>query len=162
MRNGFSFFEAILSIALIGVMGAISFYYLNVSTLSSTQQKAQLQSHVTLLTSMILECKSLSEVMPKQVGGANASSTLVTQLECQTAPTYLLNGGKSGFVPVPPGGYDPYSATEAGGSFYITLSANQGSAADAVLQSVASGYLPAQAAFQYAGGKAILNIYLSR
>lgn len=161
-RKGFTFFEAILSIALIGVMGVISFYYLNVSTLSSTQQKAQLQSHITLLTSMILECKSLSEKMPKQVGGANAVLTPLSQLECQTSPVYLLNGGKSGFVPLAPNGFDPYTASESGGSFFITLSANQGSSGDAVLSSLFSGYLPAQAAFSYAGGKAILDIYLSR
>lgn len=162
MRKGFTFFEALLAIALIGVMGAISFYYLNVSTLSSIQQKTQLQSHITLMASMVLECKTLSQSMPKQIGGAAASSTLVSQLECQTSPVYLLNGGKIGFVPLPPSGFDPYAATESGGSFFITLSANQSSAGDKVLESIGGRYLPQQATFHYAGGKALLDIYLSR
>ncbi|MFY9141318.1 pilus assembly FimT family protein [Sulfuricurvum sp.] len=161
VRRGFTFFEVILAIALIGVMGTISFYYLNVSTLTSTQQKAQLQSHITLLTSMILECKTLSEIVPKQVGGAAASSTPIRQLECQTTPVYLLDGGKSGFIPLPPGGFDPYTASESGGSFFITLSANQGSSGDTVLQSIIDGYSATQASLHYAGGKALLDIYLS-
>ncbi len=162
LRKGFTFFEAVLAIALIGVMGGISFYYLNVSTLSSIQQKTQLQSHITLISSMVLECKSYSEQMPKQIGSADAAGTPAQQLECQTSPVYLLNGGKIGFVPLPPNGFDPYTATESGGSFFITLSANQGSVGDKVLESIGSTYLPQQATFHYAGGKALLDIYLSR
>jgi len=109
---------------------------------------------------MVLECKTLSESMPKQSGGANASSTLVSDLVCQTTPTYSLNGGRDAFVPKPPTGYDPYTATESGGEFVLTLSATAG---NTVLESIYNGYLPTQATFNSnVGGKAVLTVYLAR
>ncbi len=159
-RSGFTLLEALLAIALIGVMGAVSFTYLNISTLTSTQEKSQLQTHITLLSSMVLECKTLSESMPKQSGGGNASSTLMSELVCQTTPTYLLNGGKHAFVPKPPTGFDPYTATELGGVFTLTLTATAG---NKVLESIYNGYLPTQATFNSnVGGRAVLSIYLAR
>lgn len=141
-------------------MGFFSFTYLNISTLTSTQEKSQLQTHITLLSSMVLECKTLSEKMPKQSGGSNASATLVSDLVCQTIPTYSLNGGRHGFVPKPPSGYDSYTATESGGIFTLTLSATAG---NKVLESIYNGYLPTQATFNTnVGGKAVLTIYLAR
>jgi len=163
IRNGFSLVEALLAIALLGVMGGLTFYYLNISTLTSTQAKSQLQTHITLLSSMVLECKTLSESMPKQSGGANASSTLVSDLVCQTTPTYNLNGGRHAFVPKPPTGFDTYTATELGGDFFITFATLHGSVEAKVLESIYNGYLPTQATFNpNIGGKAVLNVYLAR
>ncbi len=162
-RKGFTLFEALLAIALIGVMGFFSFTYLNISTLTSTQAKAQLQTHITLLSSMVLECKTLSESMPKQTGGANANATYMDQLVCQTTPTYNLNGGRHAFVPKSPTGFDTYTATELGGDFFITFAALHGSVEAKVLESIFNGYLPTQATFNpNIGGKAVLNVYLAR
>lgn len=160
-HNGFTLLETVIAIVLLGMMAFFTTSYLNVSTLSQIQSKSQLQSQITLLQSMILQCKTLSEVMPKQASSANASATLIDQLVCLTSPTYLINGGKGGFVPHPLNGFDPFTATESGASFFITISATQNSDNDSVLQSLSSGYSATQAQLHYGGGKAILDIYLS-
>ncbi len=162
LRRGFTFFEAILAIALIGVIGFFGYSYLNVSTLSMVQSKSQLQAHITLLQSMVLECKTLSESMPKQIGGTDATATPVDALECQTTPTYPIDGGRGVGIPKSPTGFDPYTATESGGSFWITLSAAEATPYADVLAQLKQEYTASQAQLRNESGKTFLDIYLLR
>lgn len=162
MNKGFTFFEAILAIALMGAIGLFGYSYLNSSTLYDIQSKSSLQTHIALLQSMILECKTLSEKMPKQSDGTDTSATLISQTVCQTSPSYNLDGGRNTFVPKSPAGFDSYTATESGGAFYITLSAASNTRYAEMLTSLSKSYTATQATLHENGGKTFLDIYIQR
>lgn len=102
-RSAFTQIEIAMTVFLAGLMGALTYYYINLSTLNKSQYKSTLQSHFNLIESMVFQCKSLSEQFPKELDtSVSASDTLLTELECNTSVPYSLNGGRNGFVPLPP------------------------------------------------------------
>lgn len=144
-------------------MGALTYYYINLSTLNKSQYQSTLQSHFNLIESMVFQCKSLSEQFPKELDSStNASDTLLTDLECNTSTPYVLNGGRNGFVPLPPTGFTPYKATEAGSIFYIMTSADNNSTQDDALKNLILNYTSQQASLEHNATSAIFKFYLSR
>jgi hypothetical protein len=111
---------------------------------------------------MVFQCKSLSEQMPNQAGGANASDTNLTALECNTSTPYQFDGGRNGFAPVPPTGFTAYTATETGTAFYITTTAENNSTQDKALISLALNYTSTQATLEHNATSATFKFYLSR
>lgn len=162
-RNAFTQIEIALSVFLAGLMGALTYYYINLSSLNRSQYKSALQSHFNLIESMVFQCKSLSEQFPKELDSStNASNTLLTELECNTSIPYSLNGGRNGFIPLPPTGFTPYKATESGSIFFITTSADNNSTQDDALKNLILNYTPQQASLEHNTTSAIFKFYLSR
>lgn len=162
-RNAFTQIEIALSVFLAGLMGALTYYYINLSSLNRSQYKSTLQSHFNLIESMVFQCKSLSEQFPKELDSStNASNTLLTELECNTSIPYSLNGGRNGFIPLPPTGFTPYKATESGSIFFITTSADNNSTQDDALKNLILNYTPQQASLEHNATSAIFKFYLSR
>lgn len=161
-KKAFTLVEAALTIFLVGLMGTLGYYYFNLSSMSRIQYKSTLQSQINLIESMVFQCKSLSEQMPNQSGGADASNTLLTDLECNTSVPYPLDGGRNGFVPVPPGGYTPYTATEAGSAFYVMTTAENNSTQDEALKKLILNYTSQQAVLEHNATSATFKFYLSR
>lgn len=161
-KKGFTLIEVVITIMLIGVMVSIGYYYFNLSTLSRIQYKSTLQSQFNLIESMVFQCKSLSEQMPMQIGGAPAQDTALSGLECNTSTPYLFDGGRNGFVPIPPAGFTPYTATESGTVFYITTTADNNSTQDEALQKLQPLYTTTQATLDHNTTSAIFKFYLSR
>lgn len=162
-RNAFTQIEIALSVFLAGLMGALTYYYINLSSLNRSQYKSALQSHFNLIESMVFQCKSLSEQFPKELDSStNASNTLLTELECNTSIPYSLNGGRNGFIPLPPTGFTPYKATESGSIFFITTSADNNSTQDDALKNLILNYTPQQASLEHNATSAIFKFYLSR
>jgi hypothetical protein len=162
-RKAFSFLEMALTIFLAGVIGAVSYYFLNLTTLNAINYKSSLQSHINLIESMTFQCKSLSEQFPKNLGDStNASNTLLSDLECNTSTPYPFDGGKNGFVPVPPGEFSPYRATESGSEFYISTTAENNSTEDKALEKLIINYTPTQASLEHNETSATFKFYLSR
>lgn len=152
-----------MTVFLAGLMGALTYYYINLSTLNRSQYKSALQSHFNLIESMVFQCKSLSEQFPKELDtSTNASNTLLTELECNTSIPYSLNGGRNGFIPLPPTGFTPYKATESGSIFFIATSADNNSTQDDALKSLILNYTPQQASLEHNATSAIFKFYLSR
>lgn len=162
-RSAFTQIEIALSVFLAGLMGALTYYYINLSSLNRSQYKSALQSHFNLIESMVFQCKSLSEQFPKELDSStNASNTLLTELECNTSIPYSLNGGRNGFIPLPPTGFTPYKATESGSIFFIATSADNNSTQDDALKSLILNYTPQQASLEHNATSAIFKFYLSR
>lgn len=162
-RNAFTQIEIALSVFLAGLMGALTYYYINLSSLNRSQYKSALQSHFNLIESMVFQCKSLSEQFPKELDSStNASNTLLTELECNTSIPYSLNGGRNGFIPLPPTGFTPYKATESGSIFFIATSADNNSTQDDALKNLILNYTPQQASLEHNATSAIFKFYLSR
>lgn len=162
-RSAFTQIEIALSVFLAGLMGALTYYYINLSSLNKSQYKSALQSHFNLIESMVFQCKSLSEQFPKELDSStNASNTLLTELECNTSIPYSLNGGRNGFIPLPPTGFTPYKATESGSIFFIATSADNNSTQDDALKNLILNYTPQQASLEHNATSAIFKFYLSR
>ncbi len=161
--KGFTLVEIAITIFLAGLLGSLGYFYLNTSTLKRSQYKTAIQSHVNLIESMVFQCKSLSEQFPKELDSStNASNTLLTTLECNTSTPYSFDGGKNGFVPVPPNGYTPYRATESGTEFYISTSAENNSTQHEALQKLILNYTSRQATLESNATASTLKFYLSR
>jgi hypothetical protein len=141
----------------------MSYYYLNLSTLNSLSYKSTLQSQISLIESMTFQCKSLSEQFPKELdSNTQASNTLLTELECNTTTPYSFNGGKNGFVPIPPTGYSAYRATEAGSTFYVMTYTDNNSTQDDAFKKLIVNYNSQQASLEHNDTSAIFKFYLSR
>lgn len=161
-KNAFTLIELAITVFLAGLMGTLGYYYINTSYLKLSQYKATVQSQMNLIESMVFQCKSLSEQMPNQVGGANALDTNLTDLECNTSTPYKFDGGRNGFVPVPPAGFTAYTATEVGTVFYISTTADNNSTQDEVFQKLALNYTSTQAELNHSATTATFKFYLSR
>lgn len=161
-KKAFTLVELAMAVFLAGVMGAVGYYYINTSSLKRSQYKTAVQSQINLIESMVFQCKSLSEQMPNQVGGADASDTNLTSLECNTSTPYQLDGGRNGFVPNPPVGFTAYTATETGTAFYITTTAENNSTQDKALINLALNYTSTQATLDHNATSATFKFYLSR
>lgn len=162
MKKAFTLIEIALTVFLAGVISAVGYFYLNTNSLKRSKYKTSIQSQINLIESMVFQCKSLSEQMPNQVGGADASDTNLTSLECNTSTPYQFDGGRNGFVPVPPNGFTAYTATETGTAFYITTTAENNSTQDEALISLALNYTTNQAELNHSATTATFKFYLSR
>lgn len=162
-RKAFTLVELAITIFLAGLLGSVGYFYFNTSTIKRSQYKTAVQSHVNLIESMVFQCKGLSEQFPKELNtSTNASNTLLTELECNTSTPYSFDGGKNGFVPLPPNGFTPYKATESGSEFYIVTTADKDSIQDEALKKLILNYTSAQAVLEHNTTSAIFKIYLSR
>lgn len=162
MKKAFTLIEVAFTIFLVGVISAVGYFYLNTDSLKRSKYKTAVQAHINLIESMVFQCKSLSEQMPNQVGGADALDTNLTLLECNTSTPYQFDGGRNGFVPVPPTGFTAYTATETGTAFYITTTAENNSTQDEALVSLALNYTSTQAELNHSTTTATFKFYLSR
>ena len=120
MRKAFSLLELLLVIALSGVMAFFTYNFTDAVSLSKDSIKAELQSHLNLISASIFQCKELSNSMPVDVNGSLASNSPLSGLECNTSTPYQLDGGKGTFIPLPVTGFTAYTATQNGSEFYIT------------------------------------------
>ena len=112
---------------------------------------------------MVFQCKSLSEQFPKELNtSTDASNSLLTELECNTTMPYPLNGGRNGFVPVPPSGFTPYRATETGSEFYVITTAENNSTQHEALQKLIVNYTSQQATLESNATSTPFKFYLSR
>jgi len=162
-KKAFTQIEVALTVFLAGLMGALTYYYVNVSTMNRIQYQSTLQSHFNLLESMVFQCKSLSEQFPKDLNtSTNAANTLLTHLDCNTTTPYSLDGGRNGFVPVPPNGFSAYRATESGSIFYVMTSADNNSTESKALEKLILNYTSRQATLEHNATSAIFKFYLSR
>jgi hypothetical protein len=162
-RNAFSFLEMALTIFLAGVIGAVSYYFFNLTTLNAINYKSTLQSQINLMGSMIFQCKSLSEQFPKELNSSsNATNNLLTELECNTSVPYAFDGGRNGFIPLPPGNFSPYRATEIGNEFYIFTTAENNSTESKALEKLIVNYTSTQATLEHNATSATFKFYLSR
>lgn len=162
-RKAFTLIEVIITIGLMAIMATLGYFYFDVSTLNQSQYKSQLQSQINLVESMVFQCKNLSEQFPKELNSStNASNTLLSDLECNTTVPYAFNGGKNGFVPVPPTGFNAYRATETGTVFFIMTSADNNSTQDKTLKNLVLNYTTQQATLEHNATSAIFKFYLSR
>lgn len=161
-QKAFTLIEVLLTIFLVGVISILGFYYLNTTHLKQAEYKTTLQSHFNLIESMVFQCKNLSEQMPKKIGGTNASDTNLSSLECNTSIPYNFDGGRNGFVPIPPAGFSPYTATESGTVFYIMTTADNNSTQDEALKSLILNYTSTQATLDHNVTSASFKFYLSR
>lgn len=162
-HRAFTLVEIALTIFLVGVLGAIGYYYFNLTTLNALRYKSTIESQINLIESMTFQCKSLSEQFPKELnGGTRASNTLLSDLECNTSTPYSFNGGRNGFVPLPPSGFSSYRATESGTAFYILTSAENNSTQDKALKKLIVNYTSQQATLDHNATSALFKFYLSR
>lgn len=162
MKKAFSLIELLVVITLLGVMAALSFSYLNISTLSKQNIKTEFSSHINIITATILQCKDLSGSMPTQVGEVPANATLLKTLICNTSPTYALDGGHGSFIPPPLSNFTPYTATQTGDIFYFTTTTPLDSPNYEVLNELKNSYSTNQYELTNDGTTATLNFYLSR
>lgn len=161
-KKAFTLVEVIIAVFLMGVMVALGYSYLNMSTMSRSKYLSILQSHFNAIEAMTFQCKSLSEQMPNQVGGADAADTNLTLLECNTSTPYAFDGGRYGFVPVSPTGFTAYTATESGTAFYVATTADNNSTQDEALKKLILNYTSQQAELSHDGTTATFRFYLSR
>jgi len=162
-KKAFTQIEVALTVFLTGLMGALTYYYINVSTLNRIQYQSTLQSHFNLIESMVFQCKSLSEQFPEDLNtSTKATNTLLTLLDCNTSTPYSLDGGRNGFVPVPPNGFSAYRATESGTTFYVMTSADNNSTESKALEKLILNYNSRQATLEHNATSAIFKFYLSR
>lgn len=162
MKKAFSLIELLVVITLIGVMAALSFSYLNISTLSKQNIKTEFQSHLNIITATILQCKDLSNKMPTQALEVAANATLLNTLICNTSPTYTLDGSHGAFIPKPLLNFTAYRATQIGNIFYFTTTTPLNSLNYEVLQELQNSYSTNQYELTNNGTTATLNFYLSR
>lgn len=162
-RKAFTLVELAITIFLAALLGSMGYFYLNTSTIKRSQYRTAVQSQVNLIESMVFQCKSLSEQFPKELNtSTNASNTLLTELECNTSTPYSFDGGKNGFVPLPPTGFTPYRATESGSTFYIVTTAEKNSIQDEALQKLIVNYTSTQAVLEHNVTSATFKFYLAR
>lgn len=162
-HSAFTLIEIALTIFLVGLLGALGYYYFNLTTMNSLRYKSTIQSQINLIEAMTFQCKSLSEQYPKQLTTfTNASNTLLTELECNTTTPYVFDGGKNGFVPVPPGRFSSYRATESGTTFYIVTTTDNNTTEDKALKKLILNYTAQQATLDHNATSAIFKFYLSR
>lgn len=161
-KKAFTLVEIIITILLMGIMATLGYFYLNMSTMNRSKYISILQSHFNVIEAMSFQCKSLSEQMPNQIGGADAVDTNLTLLECNTSTPYAFNGGRYGFIPVPPNGFTAYTATESGNIFYITTTAENNSTQDEAFKKLILNYTSQQAELSHDATTATFKFYLSR
>ncbi|QOY51292.1 prepilin-type N-terminal cleavage/methylation domain-containing protein [Candidatus Sulfurimonas baltica] len=162
MRQAFSLLELLLAIALSGVMAYTASFYLDIDSISKQNIKTQFQSHLNIITSVILQCKEYSNVFPIQNNGSLASATLLSTLECNTSTPYLLDGGKGSFIPPALENFTQYRATQNGSEFYFTTTTAINSTSDEVLIDLNTTYSQNQYELTHDASTAYLNFYLSR
>ena len=151
-----------MAIALSGVMAYTTSYYLDTTSISKENLKSQVQSHLNVLTSVILQCKEYSGMMPVQNDGSIASDTLLTTMDCNTSTTYALDGGKGSFIPQPLNNFTAYKATQSGEEFYFSTSTNKNTIEDEILLELNSTYSAKQYELSYDATTTYLKFYLSR
>lgn len=161
-KKAFTLIEIIITILLVGIMAALGYFYFNMSTMNRSKYISILQAQFNVIEAMTFQCKSLSEQMPNQATGADAAETNLTLLECNTSTPYAFNGGKYGFVPVPPTGFTPYTATESGNVFYIATTAENNSTQDEAFKKLILNYTSQQADLNHTATTATFKFYLSR
>lgn len=161
-KKAFTLVEIIITILLLGIMAVLNYFYFDMSTMNRSKYMSILQSHFNAIEAMTFQCKSLSEQMPNQVGGANAADTNLTLLECNTSTPYAFNGGRYGFVPIPPTGFTAYTATETGSIFYVTTTAENNSTQDEAFRKLILNYTSQQAELNHSATTASFNFFLSR
>jgi prepilin-type N-terminal cleavage/methylation domain-containing protein len=161
-KKAFTLVEIIITILLVGIMAALGYFYFDMSTMNRSKYVSILQSHFNVIEAMTFQCKSLSEQMPNQVGGADAADTNLTLLECNTSTPYAFNGGRYGFVPIPPIGFTAYTATELGTSFYVATTAENNSTQDDAFKKLILNYTSQQADLNHSATTATFKFYLSR
>ena len=162
MRKAFSLLELFAAIALSGVMAFFAFNYLNTETISKSNIKLKLQSHLNIISETIFQCKEYSNLMPVQSDGSEASDTLLRSLECDTSPRYPLDGGKGSFIPPPIKGFSEYRATQDASEFYFSTTALNNSYNDEVLQEMQANYSTAQYELSRDATTVTMKFYLSR
>jgi len=162
LKKAFTLVEIIVTILLVGIMAVSGYFYLNVSTMNRSKYISILQSQFNAIEAMAFQCKSLSEQMPNQVGGADAMDTNLTLLECNTSIPYAFNGGRYGFIPIPPAGFTQYTATESGTAFYIATTAENNSTQDEAFKKLILNYTSQQADLNHSATTATFKFYLSR
>lgn len=143
-------------------MAALSFSYLNVSSLSKQNIKTEFQSHLNIISATILQCKDLSNKMPTLAGEVAANATLLNTLICNTTPTYTLDGSHGAFIPKPLLNFTSYRATQSGDIFYFTTTTPLNSPNYEVLDELQTNYSANQYELSNDGVTATLNFYLSR
>jgi Tfp pilus assembly protein PilE len=162
-RKAFTLVELAMTIFLAALLGSMGYFYLNTSTIKRSQYKTTVQSQINLIESMVFQCKGLSEQFPKELNtSTDASNTLLTELECNTSTPYAFDGGKNGFVPLPPTGFSSYRATESGTIFYISVTADNNTTQDEALQKLILNYTATQAVLEHNSTTATFKFYLSR
>jgi prepilin-type N-terminal cleavage/methylation domain-containing protein len=161
-KKAFTLIEIIITILLVGIMAAAGYFYFDTSTMNRSKYISILQSQFNVIEAMTFQCKSLSEQMPNQVGGADAADTNLSLLECNTSTPYAINGGRYGFVPIPPTGFTSYTATESGTAFYISTTAENNSTQDEAFKKLILNYTAQQADLNHSATTATFRFYLSR
>ncbi|MDF1874949.1 hypothetical protein JHD48_04295 [Sulfurimonas sp. SAG-AH-194-I05] len=162
MRSAFSFLELVIVITLSGIMAILSFSYLNISTLAKQNTKTQFQSHISILSAMILQCKELSNSMPVQSDDSLANDTLLSTLDCNTTVRYTLDGGRGSFVPKPLIGFSEYKATQTGSEFYFSTIVDRNSNNNTVLESLEDDFSSNQYILTQDATTTLMKFYLSR
>ena len=162
MRQAFSLLEIFIAIALAGVMAYTTSFFLDTTTISKQNIKTQIQSHLNIITSVILQCKEYSNAFPVQSDGSLASSTLLSTLECNTTTPYALDGGKGSFIPPALDNFTDYTATQNGSEFYFSTTTPTNSINYDVLLELDTAYSPNQYDLNTTTATTILNFYLSR
>lgn len=161
-REAFSLIELSIAVILLGIMAMLTQNYYNTLTLSKNNAVSELRSHFQIITATILQCKELSGVMPVQVGGADASNTLLNTLECSTTPTYKLDGGKNSFIPSALDGFSEYRATKNASEFYFSTSADLNTINEEALKEMEDSYSSFQYELSQDATKIYLKFYLSK
>ena len=162
MRKAFSLIELLIVITLTGVMTIFTFDYLDSKTISKENIKLKLQSHLSIISATILQCKEYSGTMPIQSDGSEASSTLLNTLDCNTTTPYSLDGGKGSFIPSALQNFTDYTATQNGSEFYFSTTTSINSHNHEVLQELQNNYSSNQYELTSSDTTVNLNFYLSR
>ncbi|MBN2781926.1 MAG: prepilin-type N-terminal cleavage/methylation domain-containing protein [Campylobacterales bacterium] len=161
MKKAFSLLELLIVITLLGIMTVLSLSYFNTSTIAKEHIKTQFQSHLQIITTLVLQCKELSADMPSDAG-VDASDTLVRTLRCDTSTPYTLDDGTHGFIPQPINGFSDFKATESGDEFYISTEANKNTTNEDVLNDLNSVYSTNQYTLTSDATKIYLKFYISK
>lgn len=162
MKKAFSLFEIIIALTLSGVMAILFMNYVNYNTISKQNIKTSLQTHIQTITEAILQCKTLSNSFPIQSDGSLASSSILSDLDCNTTTPYALDGGKGIFIPKPLNNFDTYTATQDGSEFYFSTSVTKNTLQADVLLELNSSYSKMQYEIIDKSTKYDLKFYLSR
>ncbi|MDF1881472.1 hypothetical protein JHD50_09190 [Sulfurimonas sp. MAG313] len=162
MKQAFSLLELFITITLFGVMAIFISSFIDVTHITKSNVKTQLQAHFNAITSSILYCQSLTNSFPIQNDGSLANNTLLSILECNTSTPYLLDGGKGSFVPPALTGMTEYTATEIGTEFYFLTTASVDSLNDEALTELNASYSANQYVLTSDATTTTLKFYLSR
>lgn len=151
-----------MAIILAGVMAYTTSFYLDTQSITRQNINTQIQSHLNIISSIVLQCKEYSNSFPIQSNGSLANSTLLNTLECNTTTPYLLDGGKGSFIPPALNNFTAYTATQIGDEFYFTTTTAIDSVNHDVLVELNTTYSPNQYELNTTATTTILNFYLSR